>query len=238
MDQESFYKDQYDKSLAGRTDINSSISTPIGILTALLAGLYFCATNFDYNDAKWLTSFFMAVALLSSALLLVAIIYLILAFADFLKDRSYIYLNDADVLDAYYESLIASYTQSPPATPATAEGQAKADFDEYLLGELIRNAANNQRINRIKTALLFQSHKFMIYAIIAISLLIIPFAIDFGRNKGKDKVQRVKIEQALPVDLTIKYQKDTSIRLTIKPNDHGQANTKHHQTHPAAIPGH
>jgi hypothetical protein len=141
MDQESFYKDQYDKSLTVRTEINSSLSTPIGILTALLAGLYFCATNFDYNDARWLTCLFMAVAFLSSGLLIVAIVYLILAFADFLDGRSYIYLNDADRLNEYYESLIASYRSSPPRAPATAESQAKADYDEYILEELIRNAA-------------------------------------------------------------------------------------------------
>jgi len=227
MDQDSFYKDQYDKSLAGRTEINSSISTPIGILTALLAGLYFCATTFDYHgDAKWLTWSFTGLALLSAVFLLVAVIYLILAFADFLPNRSYFNINDADVLDQYYGSLIASYKSVPPAAPATAESQASDDFNEYLKEEYIRNAAINQRINRIKTALLFQSHKFMIYAIISISLLIIPFGIDFGEHKGKDKVQQIRIDQSLPVDLSIKYQKDTSLRLNIKPKDHGKANSK------------
>jgi len=238
MDHESFYKDQYDKSLAGRTDINGSISTPIGILTVLLAGLYFCASNFDYKDADWLTCFFIVIAVLSSLLLLVAIIYLILAFADFLDGRSYFYLNDADILNQYYENLLTSYKTTPPLAPATAESQSRADFDEYLLEELIRNAANNQRINRIKTALLFQSHKFMIYAIISIFLLIIPFGIDFGHNKGKDKVQRIKVDQALPIDLTIKYPKDTSIHINVKTKDHGEQSTKHPQANSATIPGH
>jgi hypothetical protein len=192
MDQETFYKDQYDKSLSARTEINGSLSTPIGILTALLAGLYFCVTNFDYEDDVSLTKYFTVIAVVTTGLLLAAIVYLILAFADFLNSRKYYTLNDADVLNQYYNDSVAFYTQNLPALPATPESEAKKDYDAYLLQEYIRNAAINQRTSRIKTALLFQSHKLMIYAIISLSLLIIPFGIDFGYNRGKEKVQKIK----------------------------------------------
>jgi hypothetical protein len=238
MEQEAFYKDQYDKSLAVRMEINGSLSTPIGVLTALLAGMYFCATNFDYNDDAILSVVFTGIALASATLLITAIINLVLTFADFLQGRNYLILNDADVLDRYYTGLVGFYTNKPPTTPATIESKAKKDFDDYILAELIRNAANNQRINRVKTALLFQSHKFMIYALISLSLLIVPFGIDFGHNRGKDKVQKVKIDQALPVDLTIKYQKDTMEHLYIKSTDHGQATTKHSKTDTTAVARH
>jgi len=234
MDRESFYKDQYDKSLSTRTEINSSLSTPIGILTALLAGLYFCATNFDYDDDRWLTKVFLGVGVIATGLVITAIIYLILAFADFLRGRRYININDAAVLDEYYTDLLDFYDTNPPPAPNTPEDQAKSDFDAYLLAELVRNASTNQRINRIKTALLFQSHKFMIYGIIALSLLIVPFGIDFGHNRGKDKVQHVKLDQELPVNLTIKYQKDTTERLLIKLKDHGKARTDQNKANTAA----
>ncbi|MCZ4222957.1 hypothetical protein [Pedobacter rhodius] len=223
MNPEEFYKGQYDKSLAERTEINNSLSTPIGILTALLAGLYFCSTNFSYNCNPGLLWTFIIIAIISSVLLIVAIIYLILVFADFLKGRDYISLNDSDLLNKYYVDLVNFYNNQPGAISSEVLIRSKKEFDEYLLAELIRNSANNQRINRIKTALLFQSHKFMIYGLIFLSLLIVPFGIDFGKNRGKDKVQKVKIEQVIPIDLNIKYNKDTIIRLLLKPTDHGKA---------------
>lgn len=236
MDQEAFYKDQYDKSLAERTEINGSLSTPIGILTALLAGLYFCVTNFDYTDNQNLTKYFGALAILTSGLLLTSIVYLILAFADFLKSRKYYTINDAEVLNDFYTNSIAYYAQNPPPAPETPESQAEKDFDAYILGEYVRNATINRQTSRVKTALLFQSHKFMIYAIISLSLLIIPFGIDFARNKDKEKVQKIKIDQELPVEISLKFPKDTTLHIKIKPRRHGKAHCL--KTHAAAIPDH
>ena len=69
----------------------------------------------------------------------------------------------------------------------------------------------------------------MIYGLIFLSLLTIPFGIDFGLNRGKDKVQKIKIEQTIPVDLSIKFKKDTMIRIYLKPLDNGKtsANNRH-----------
>src|ERR1700748_1484601 len=176
MDQGAFYKEQYEKSLAARTEIDGSLSTPIGILTALLAGLYFCATNFDYSDGYWLTLVFIIFAAICGVLLIVAIVLLAMVFAEFFTGRAYFILNDANVLNDFYLGLVAFYNANPPVT-GTAEDAAQAEFDAYLAGEFIRNAANNQEINRLKSARRFQSNRFMIYALISLSLLIIPFGI-------------------------------------------------------------
>jgi hypothetical protein len=53
-------------------------------------------------------------------------------------------------------------------------------------------------------------------------LLIIPFGIDFGISKGKGKVEKVKIDSAIPVNLNIKY-KDTVERLNLKPASDGKS---------------
>ena len=106
MVQEEFYKGQYDKSLAERIEINNSLSTPIGILTALLAGLYFCATSFSYECQRPLLYAFVFLAVASALLLIISIIYLILVFAEFPASVGYINLNDSDFLDQYYQDLI------------------------------------------------------------------------------------------------------------------------------------
>ncbi|SEB15711.1 hypothetical protein SAMN05443550_112189 [Pedobacter hartonius] len=59
MDLQTFYKDQYDKSLASKSEINSSLSTHIGISTTLVAALFYATTNFDFNDNLILSVFFI-----------------------------------------------------------------------------------------------------------------------------------------------------------------------------------
>lgn len=225
MEHEAFYKDQYDRSLDRKNEINASLSTPIGILTALIAGLYFASTNFDFSDNIILTIIFAVIGGLSLFLLGKSIYHLILAFSDLHNGYDYAYLNDTDVLDNYYQGLVSFYQSQPGATPAGSIAEAKKEFDEYILKELIKSAGINQKNNKSKIFQRFQCHQYMIYALIALSLLIIPFGIDFGLNKGKDKVQKVKIDSVIPVDLSLKY-KDTTLRLNIKPYDNGTRNKK------------
>lgn len=229
MIREEFYRGQYDKSLAERIDINNSLSTPIGILTALLAGLYFCITSFSYECQPPLMYAFVVFAVVSALLLIISIVYLILVFAEFPISVGYINLNDSDLLDQYFQDLIIFYSNQPGISSSDVLANAKKDFDDYLLAELIRNSANNQRTNRIKTARLFQSHKFMIYGLIVLSLLTIPFGIDFGLNRGKDKVQKIKIDQTIPVNLSIKFKQDTMVRIYLKSLNNGKtsANNRH-----------
>ncbi len=225
MEQEAFYKDQYDKALDRKNEINTSLSTPIGILTALIAGLYFATTNFDFTDSNYLSIAFVIIGLLSVFLLSRSIYHLIRAFSDFHDGYDYAYLNDADILDNYYKGLVAFYCSQPNATLTDSTSKAKKEFDYYLLNELIKSAGINQKNNKSKAFQRFQCHQYMIYALIALSLLIIPFGIDFEIGKGKDKVQKVKIDSVIPIDLNLKY-KDTTKRLNIKPITDGKRNRK------------
>ncbi|MEX8547688.1 MAG: hypothetical protein V5804_08810 [Mucilaginibacter sp.] len=225
MELEAFYKDQYDKTLDRKNEINTSLSTPIGILTALIAGLYFATTNFDFADSKYLSIAFIIIGLFSVFLLGRSIYHLIRAFSDFHDGYDYAYLNDTDVLDNYYKGLVIFYHSQPNAALTDSTSKAKKEFDDYLLNEFIKSAGINQKNNKSKTFQRFQCHQHMIYALIALSLLIIPFGIDFEIGKGKDKVQKIKIDSVIPIDLNLKY-KDTTTRLNIKPISDGKRNRK------------
>ncbi len=220
VEQYAFYKDQYDKTLERKNEINSSLSTPIGILTALVAGLFYATTNFNFDDNLTLSIVFAVIGVVSIGLLSISIYRLVRAFSDLQNGLEYFYLNDADVLNTYYQGLITFYTAQAGAIPANIIISAQKEFEEYLTAELITNTANNQINNREKTFHRFQCHQYMIYSLISLSLLIIPFGIDFGISKGKDKVQKVKVESVLPVTLTLKY-KDTIQRLNINPTSNG-----------------
>jgi hypothetical protein len=198
MEREVFYKDQYDQSLSQKSEINSSLSTPIGILTALMAGLYYATTNFEYGDNLYLTIGFTVISFVSFVLLCFSIFRLIRAFSDFQNGLDYAFINTADILDDYYKNLVSFYASQTGTTPAQAEQRALKDFGAYLIGELVRNTGINQLNNREKIRQRFQCHQYMIYALISLGLLIFPFGIDFGMNKGKDKVQKVKIDSVIP----------------------------------------
>ncbi|MCX2480730.1 hypothetical protein OQY15_16610 [Pedobacter sp. MC2016-15] len=225
MDLQAFYKDQYDKSLASKSEINSSLSTHIGILTALVAALYYASTNFDLNDSLILSISFIVFTLLAVAFLSISTYRLIKAFSDFHNGQEYAYLNDTDYLDNYYTDLVTFYSTAPDVDRESAEELAVNEFNSYLTKELIKNTAINQINNRLKTYHRFKCHQFMIYALIVLSLLVIPFGIDFGIHKGEEKVHKVKIEYPLSLILSVEY-KDSVQRLTFKTSDYGKSNRK------------
>jgi len=233
MDLQIFYKDQYDKSLVNKSEINSSLSTHIGILTALVAALFYATTNFNFNDNLILSIFFIVFTFLAVVFLSISIYRLIKAFSDFHNGQEYAYLNDADFLDNYYIDLVIFYKAQPVVTGISAEEIAINEFNGYLTKELIKNTTVNQINNRQKTYHRFKCHQFMIYALIVLSLLIIPFGIDFGLSKGQDKVHKVKIDSPVPLILTLEY-KDTIQRFNLKTLSNGKSNRKKTDT-PAII---
>ena len=231
MDLEIFYKDKYDRAIDRKNEINTSLSTPIGILTALTAAFLYAATNFDYNDRKYLSFTFIVIALVALILLGKSIYHLIRALSDLHDGYEYAYLNEADIIDNYYLSLIIFYTNDPNTAQSDIVDRAKEDFDEYVLNEWIKCAGINEKNNNAKTFQRFKCHQYMIYTFISLSLLIIPFGIDFEKNKTKDKIQQVKINSEIPVKLSLKYI-DTSKRLNIKSLSDGKPKFK--KTNPSS----
>jgi hypothetical protein len=218
MDQEAFYKDQYDRSLDRKNEINGSLSTPISILTALIAGLYFASTNFNFKAYGVLSIMFLLIALLSLLLLALSIYHLIRAFSDFHNGYNYAYLNDANVLNEYHQGLITFYKSRPGKTILVATDEAKQDFDGYILNELIKSAGINQKNNKSKTFQRFQCHHFMIYALITLSLLIIPFGINFGLTNKGERIRRDHIDYTRTTKIVQAIKENKSLKLKSQGN--------------------
>ncbi len=201
MEQQAFYKDQYDRSLDRKNEINSSLSTPIGILSALIAGFLYAASNFGYEKQSVLNGVFILIGIQALGCLIVSIYHLSKALSDASKGYEYAYLPDAVDLNTYHNGLLAFYQAQAGLPAQQAEVKAQQDFDTYLTGLLIECADNNQKRNKTKTAHRFQCHRYTIFAFIFLALLIIPFGINFGLNKGKDKIQKVNV---------VNYHQDTT----------------------------
>jgi hypothetical protein len=205
MEQEEFYKDLYDRSLDTKDEINNSLSIPIGIITALVAGLFYAVTTFDFADKKiWCLIVFVIIAISSIVFLGISIYRLIKAFSDFHDGLPYAYLADANDLDVYFKGLVNFYAAAGAANPNALQS-AQNDFNAYVLSEWIKSTGINQKNNKEKIYQRFQCHQFMIYALVSLSLLVIPFGINFGLSKGKEDVQKVQITSFNPKSITINH---------------------------------
>lgn len=166
MEQKAFYKDQYDRSLDRKNEINSSLATPIGILSALIAGFLYSASNFEYEKLSVLNGVFIVIGIQALGCLIFSIYHLSKALSDASKGYEYAYLPDAADLNTYYTGLL-TFFQAQAGIPAQqAEAKAQHDFDTYLTGLLIECADNNQKRNKTKTAYRFLCHRYMIFAFI------------------------------------------------------------------------
>jgi ribosomal protein L12E/L44/L45/RPP1/RPP2 len=195
MDYFEFYKDQYHKEIDRKNEISNSLSTPIGIISTLVAGLFYILTTFDFSLNPILTAVFVILVIVSLIFLGISIYHLIKAFSDFHNGFKYAYLNNSDVLDNYHKALKSYYKQTKTTDTSDAE------FNEYLLTELIKTTSINQKNNDSKIYHRFVCNKYMINTFLTICLLLIAFGIDYGLQNTKQKIQKVEIDSTLNVNL-------------------------------------
>ncbi len=205
MERETFYKDQYDQTLEIKNEINNSPSIQAGILTALIAGLFFIASSFSYNSNKLLAISFSAIGILSIYSLGRSVYYLINAFSDFRRGYTYAYINDADTLDIYFQNLVEFYTTEPGLPHHQAIEISEKEFAKYVTKKLIENATVNQKTNGYKSFQRFLCDKFITYSLISLSLLLIPYGIDFGITKVQNHPHKeIRLENLISTSRSIK----------------------------------
>lgn len=223
MELEEFYKNQYDTSNAQRNEINTSLSMPVSILTALIAGLLFALTSFNFKSNIGLSLLFSFLAGVSLFLLTRSIYHLTKAVSEFHNGYNYVKLKSTDVLDAYYHELIQFHRLQNRGQLDISVREARKEFDDFILKELIRTAGINQRNNESKTFQRFQCYQFMIFSLMSLSLLVIPYGIDFELNREVQKVQLIRADSILPIKLV---DEDSSYNVNTKYKFHGETRYK------------
>jgi hypothetical protein len=182
IDLREFYKDYYDKTLEWKDEINNSLSMPIGIITALIAALFYVLTNFDFQFSRSISIAFVSIALTVVFLIGCSVYHLIRTLSDFHDGYSYAYIDNTDVLHQYYESLVQYYIALPGNTEASSIKHAKTKFSDHITQRLINCAYINQNNNNAKNLRRYKCHRFIIYSIIALCLLNIVFYVNFVLN--------------------------------------------------------
>lgn len=182
MDLREFYKDYYDKTLERKNEINNSLSVLVGIITALIAALFYALTTFDLEFNRFLSIVFALLSLMVVFLLTRSVYYLIRALSDSHDGYDYAYLDSANILSKYYESLIEYYMSLPENTLVSSNALAKTEFSDHITQMLIGCIIINHSNNNSKNLNRYKCHEFIIYSIVTVSLLFIVFYINFVFN--------------------------------------------------------
>lgn len=216
MDNLEFYKEQYYKEIERKNDISNSLATPIGIISALVAGLFYSLTSFDFSSNAILVVAFILTLIVVLYFLSISIFHLIKAFSDFHNGFNYAYLIDTDDLDKYHKQLKEYYRQTNTTDISDAE------FKDYVLSELIKSTGINQKNNKSKIKHRYLCHKYMINTFLTMCILTILFGINFGLQNTKQRIQKVEIDSTLNIKLQSEQNQiftDSLIKKSIKMAD-------------------
>lgn len=182
MNLREVYKDYYDKTLERKNEINGSLSVPIGIITALIAALFYALTTFDFHFSRAISVVFTLLSLMAVFLLSSSVYFVIRALSDFHDGYDYAYLDNANVLNEYYESLIRYYISLPENTAVNSIDQANIKFSDHITQNLIYCIIINHSNNNSKSRYRYNCYKYIIYSVVVFSLVFIIFYINFVFN--------------------------------------------------------
>lgn len=195
-DKFEFYHDYYFRELDRKNEINSSLSIPIGLITALSGGLSYLLTNFEYHLNLWLTIPFMIATGAGLFFLILSVYNLIKAYTNFPGRYEYILIADVDVIERYHGDL-KKYYASKPSSPNLAD----QEFEDYIVSEMVKNTGVNQRNNKKKTKFSYNCEKYLISALILISLSLLFFSVDYGLKPEKKPSFNAKITPPATIEI-------------------------------------
>lgn len=182
MDKFDFYKELNFKEEEKKNQINNSLSLPIGIITGLVAGLFYFLTAFDFKLSFWNSIVFSLVTLTSTIYLGASIFHLIKSYSNFHKGYDYAYLADTIDLDKYYKELKNYYKSNPTLTDLS-----DTEFEQYIFDEIVKNTDLNQKNNKTKNKHRFNCEKHLITAFLFLCLNLFPFGYNFALKKDKNE---------------------------------------------------
>lgn len=187
-DKFDFYQDYYFRELNRRNEINSSLSIPIGLITALVGGGSYLITNFEYHVSLWLTIPFIVTILIGMVFLVLSVYNLIKAYTNFPGRYYYILIADNEVIEKYRQDLKAYYAANPSLPDASEE-----EFEQYLIANMVKYTGANQKNNRRKTKFSYNCEKHLIISLIVVSIGLPFFSINYWLKPEKKVIFNAKV---------------------------------------------
>jgi len=187
LDKLDILKEWYYKEEERKESLNNSINLQIGILTALIAAMYFLATNFNFDikfDEKY---WFICLLIISALSWIVSIVFLMLAYHAY----HYAYFSSPSFIDDEYEIMKPYYNQH----------KLRLDEDRISIDSLVKvNVENllkqsikiNVNINDRKSGFIYKSKMCLFISLISLFISSLFYIFNFI-NTPKEEIHSVKI---------------------------------------------
>jgi uncharacterized Tic20 family protein len=89
MNRLEFYKDLFEKEEIRKTELNSTITIPIGVVSAIVTVFSYFLISFNYDCIKVLSISFLILSFLGITALLIALCYTIKSYNNFFSGYRY-----------------------------------------------------------------------------------------------------------------------------------------------------
>ena len=181
MEYLDLYKELYHKENDRRGEIQNSLNIPIAVLTALSTVTYYFMITFDYRVETFLNFIFITIVSLTIACILISVYHLVRAFTEFTFTRSYEYTGLPYTKELYdwYEQLKEHFQVHG------TDGDARTHFNEYLEKSFVEHVDHNMFVNDQKSRFIFQSKRWMVFALILTLISTVPFGYNFFNKAEK-----------------------------------------------------
>ncbi|MPS72081.1 MAG: hypothetical protein E2590_02925 [Chryseobacterium sp.] len=191
IDRNDFLKEWYYKEEERRNNLDNSLNIPIGILTALVAGIYYLLSKYNYlEDNFFLKAIFIILILLTIVFWIVSIYFVLLSYNRMYKGFDYKAFPCAKFIKNEYDKLQEYYDENKDdlSSEITLEILVNNNVEE-ILSECVENNVNN---NDNKAYYLYKSKIHLINCIISIFITIIFFSINYIQHEKED-VYKIEI---------------------------------------------
>ena len=183
---EWFYKEEERKGA-----LNDSLNIPIGILTGVLAGIYFLVSKYNYfSGSKILKLIFIILIVASILFWLACIAYLLLSYNNFYKGYKYKSFPNARFIQTEYDTLKPYYKKYKKYLKKniTLDKLVENNIEEILIQCIDNNVFNNDR----KSAYLHSSKIHILNCILLLFISSVIFSINYINNE-KEEIYNIKI---------------------------------------------
>lgn len=238
FDYYEFYKELYFKENERRQEVESALTLPLAIVTALVAGMYVLLTTFSYDYSWLLTITFLCLVFPALIFLLYSVWWQSLAFVTrigflkFERQKGFFFkfkikevfqykgIAFSEKLNEYHKELIEYYQKYYPDELNIDELIAN-QFKEYLINEFTKATDYNTATNDTKYTYVFNSKIFLVYSLWFSAFALAPYFVSYFHKN--DDIYKVYIDNALKTEKFVLSKVDTVL--------------KHEQHSPSLAPG-
>lgn len=201
-----FYKGLHERELDRRDQLNNSISTPIGLISAIFGALFYFVANLHGHPFCVPVITFLFAAFFSLFFLILTIWFLVKFYNNGTKSGfEYSGLPYAKNLNKYYIELKEHFQEEEGYNEAENQ-YADINFKQGLIEYYVDVVDNNAFINDQKAEYFYKAKKYLIFSIICLLVSVLPFLFIY-MNK-EEGVKKVSVQEFTWDDQDIQELKD------------------------------